>query len=327
MLLRFFRSSGTQMIIFVPILGVMLWMHSILKTPHVLFLFDHSPMPLYKFITGFLPATSAVATSITLALVILQGYWLVRLNSRFIFINSRNYLPAFLFVLLCASIPDLQRLNPVLLSGFFLLLAIEKVFESYRNNKLAYEYFVAAFYISVGSFFYPYLIFFIFSLWAALAVLKPFNWREWIFTIIGFFVPLFFAFSFYYLVYSDPLRLYNDFKASFSTGFLFSDYHTPGIAFFGFMVLMVLLASQYMIRNYAVMKILPRKAFTIIFWLFANTVAVYLLVSQASVEMIFLAAIPLTYLFSNYFTFMKSTRWGNILLLIFLILIIWIQVE
>jgi Family of unknown function (DUF6427) len=326
-MLRFFRSSGTQMIIFVPFLGVMLWLHSILKTPHVLFLFDRSPMPLYKFITGFLPATSAVATAITLALVVLQGLWLVRLNTRFIFINNRNYLPALLFILLCTSIPDLQRLNPVLLSGFFLLLAIEKVFESYRNNKLSYEYFVAAFYISIGYLFYPYLIFFIFFIWAALAVLKPFNWREWAFTIIGFLVPVFFTFSFYYLVYNDPLRIYLDFKAAFSSNYHFSDYHISGIAFFGFMVLLVLVASQFMIRTYTGMKILPRKAFTVIFWLFVNSIAVYLLVSQASVEMIFLVAIPLSYLFSNYFTFMKSRVWGNIILLLLLILIIWIQVE
>jgi hypothetical protein len=326
MLLRFFRSSGTQMIIFIPFLGVMLWLHSILNTPHVLFLFDSSPMPLYKFITDFLPATSAVAASITLVLVILQGFWLVRLNTRFIFINNRNYLPALFFILLCTSIPDLQRLNPVLLSGFFLLLAIEKVFESYRNNKLAYEYFVAAFYISIGSLFYPYVIFFVFFIWAALAVLKSFNWREWAFTIIGFLLPLFFTFSFYYLVHNDTLRLYHDFKASFSSNFHFTNHQMPVIAFFGFMALMVLVGSQFMIRTYAVMKILPRKAFTVIFWLFLNSIAVYLLVRSASVEMIFLVAIPLSYLFSNYFTFLKSTRWGNILLLIFLILIIWIQI-
>jgi len=327
MLLRFFRSSGTQMIIFVPILGILLWVHSILKTPQVLFLFDQAPMPLYKFITNFLPAASAIGSAITLTLVILQGFWLVRLNTRFIFINNRNYLPAFLFVLLCTSIPDLQRFNPVLLSGFFLLLAIEKVFESYRNNALSYEYFVAAFYISIGSLFYPYLIFFIFFIWAALAVLKPFNWREWVFTVIGFLVPVFFTFSFYYLVHDDPLRLYHDYKAAFLTNFHFTDYHLSGIAFFGFMVLLVMLASQYMIRNYAVMKILPRKAFTIIFWLFVNSVAVYLLISQTSVEMIFLVAIPISYLLSNYFTFIKSKGWGNIFLLILMLLIFWIQFE
>lgn len=327
MLLRFFRSSGTQMIIFVPFLGVMLWLHSILKTPHVLFLFDRTPMPLYKLITDLLPATSRVAAIITLSLVIIQSYWLVRLNTRFIFINNRSYLPALLFMLLCTSIPDLQRFNPVLLSGFFLLLAIEKVFESYRNTNLSYEYFVAAFYISIGSLFYPYLIFFIFFIWAALAVLKPFNWREWTFTIIGFLVPAFFTFSYYYLVHNDPLRLFHDFKAAFSINFQFSDYHTPGIAFFGFMVLLILVASQFMIRTYQSMKILPRKAFTVIFWLFVNTLAVYLAVSQVSVEIVFLLAIPIAYLLSNYFTFMKSTRWGNLFLLILLVLIIWIQVE
>jgi len=313
------------MIILIPFIGVLLWLHSILKTPVVSFLFDSTPMPLYKFVTNLLPATSGKATILTLALVIIQGYWLVRLNTRFLFINSRNYMPALLFVLLCCCVPGLQRLNPTIFSGFFLLLAIEKIFESYRTDKLAYQYFVAAFYISVGSLFYPYMLFFMFFIWAGLAVLKPFNWREWVFTITGFLVPVFFIFSFYYLVHNDPLRLYHDYKAAFSIGFHFSNYHISTIVFFGFMVLLVMVASQFMLRTFQNMKILPRKAFTIIFWLFINTLAVYLLIQQASVEMLFLGAIPVSYLLSNYFTFMKSLVWGNIYLVVLLLLIIWIQ--
>jgi len=325
MLLRFFRSTTTQMIIMIPLMGILLWLHSILKTPVVYFLFDRTPMPLYKFVTDLLPPTSGKATIFTLALVIIQGYWLVRLNTRFLFINTRTYMPAILFVLLCTCIPDLQRLNPVIFSGFFLLLAIEKIFESYRTAKLAYQYFVAAFYISIGSLFYPYVSFFMFFIWAGLAVLKPFNWREWVFTFTGFLAPIFFTFSFYYLVYNDPLRLYHDYKAAFSIGFYFSNYHVSTIIFLGTLALLILIASQFMIRTFQSMKILPRKAFTIIFWLFVNTLAVYILIRQASVEMIFLAAIPVSYLLTNYFTFMKARLWGNFFLILLIGLIIWIQ--
>jgi hypothetical protein len=87
-----------------------------------------------------------------------------------------------------------------------------------------------------------------------------------------------------------------------------------------------MIASQFILKTVQSMKILPRKAFTVIFWLFINTIAVYGLVKQASVEMIFLVAIPVSYLLSNYFTFMRSRGWGNLFLLLLMILIIWVQV-
>jgi hypothetical protein len=164
-----------------------------------------------------------------------------------------------------------------------------------------------------------------FFIWVGLAVLKPFNWREWVFTFTGFLVPIFFTFSFYYLLYNDPLRLYHDYKAAFSIGFYFSNYHVSTIIFLGTLVLLILIASQFMLRTFQSMKILPRKAFTIIFWLFVNTLAVYILIRQASVEMIFLAAIPVSYLLTNYFTFMKARLWGNFFLILIIGLIIWIQ--
>ncbi len=325
MLLRFFRSTGAQIIFFIPFVGVLLWLHSAIKAPSALFLFDKHPMLLYKFISDLLPATSIVATILTLSFVIIQGFWLVRLNTRFIFINNRTYMPALLFVLFCTSIPDLQRLNPVILSGFFLLLALEKIFESHRTDKLAYEYFVAGLYISIGSLLYAYLFFFIFFIWVGHSILKSYNWREWMFTILGFLTPLLFVFSYYYLVHDDPLHLYNDYKEAFSIDYHYPYYHPSIIVFVGFIILLIMVASQFMLRTFQSKKILPRKAFTVIFWLFINTLAVFILVHQASVELIFLAAIPVSYLLANYFTFMRSNTWGNLFLLILMILIIWIQ--
>lgn len=325
MFLRFFRSTGAPVILFIPFLGLLLWLRASLATPEMLFFFDKTQMPLYKVVTNFLEVKSLAATLLTYALVIIQGFLLVRLNTMFIFINNRSYLPALFFILVTAAIPDLQRLNPVIFSGFFLLLALERIFVTYGNSKLAYDYFVAAFYLSVGSLFYPFLAFFMLIIWISLAVLRPFNWREWVFTIIGFLVPVFFVVSYYYLVHNQPGLLIDDVRSVFKYNAQPYEYSLPVIAFLVTVMFLLLMASQFMLRTLSSKKIFPRKAFTIFFWLFINAMIVFLFVNKASFELLFLAAIPISYLLAHYFALLKSVFWGNIFLITLFILLLIIQ--
>jgi hypothetical protein len=325
MLLRFFRLTSTPVIIVVPLLGLLLWMPSFFHQQDYAFFFDKAQMPLYKFVVDFISPKSFTATFLTFLLVIVQGFLLVRLNTRLIFINNRSYLPALFFILITASVPDLQRLNPVIFSCFFLLLALEKIFVSYQASKLAYDYFTAAFYISVGSMFYPFLAFFFPVIWISLAIMKPFNWREWLFTILGFLLPVFFVSSYYYLLYNQPLRIISDINAAFGYNYKTPEYPLPVVIFFGVILFLIVLASQFILRTFAAKKILPRKAFTIFFWLFINAILVYLFVSKASIEIIFLAAIPVSYLLAHYFALLKSIFWGNIFIISLFILLLVIQ--
>ncbi len=325
MLLRFFRSTGTQIIVAIPFFGLLLWLRSLMNAPSVAFLFDSHPMPLYKFITDILPYTSFYGTLLTLILVIAQGFLLVRLNTRFIFINNRSYLPALFFVLFSAAIPDLQRLNPVIFSGFFLLLALEQIFESYKSQKTAHEFFLAAILISIGTLFYPFLLFFVFTLWISIIILRQFNWREWIFTILGFAIPQFFIFSYYYLIHNDPTRLFHDYQTVFAANYKFTDYNYAVTSFIVFAALLSIMSSFFMIQSFQSKKILPRKGFIVFLWMFINCLIVFVLVRQASVELIFIAAIPLSYLLAHYFALMKSVFWGNVFLIVTILLLSAIQ--
>jgi hypothetical protein len=325
MLLRFFRSTGTHVLIVIPLMGLLLWLPSLLQVPATEFFFDKAPMPLYKAVTDLVPAQSWIGTLLTIVLVILQSLLLVRLNTRFIFINNRTYLPALFFILLTASVPVLQRLNPVIFSGFFLLLALEKIYESYSTSKVAHQFFVAALYLAIGTLFYPFLLFIMPSLWISLAIIKPFNWREWLFTILGFLLPMYFTFSYYYLLYDQPIRLWNDFLPVFTTAFPKQHYSVPVIIFMALMLGFLALAIQFMARTFRAKKILPRKAFTIFMWIFVNSVAVYILVGNASAELIYVAAIPVAYLLAHYFALIKSYFLGNIFLVAILVLLLIIQ--
>ena len=325
MLLRFFRSTGSQMIIFIPFLGILLWLHPIIAIPQSSYFFDSQPMPLYQWVTRVFPFHSFLGTMLTLSFVIIQGFLLVRLNTRFIFINNRTYLPALLFVILTASVIEVQRLNPVIFSGFFLLLALERLFESFRRDRLANEIFSASFFIAIGSLFYPFVIFLLLVIWIGIAILRPFNWREWFFTILGLGTPFFFVFSYYYLVYNDASLFLSSFFDQFHVKHEYLSYRLPLITLLIYVMFLLLLSSQFIIKSFQGKKILQRKAFTLFFWLFFNILGIYLFIPQASVELIYFLALPLSYLLANYFVLMRSLFWGNIFLLVLLGLIVWNQ--
>lgn len=324
MFLRLLRSTGLQTIILIPILGIALWLLSFIHPSEAVFLFDAYPMPSYKLISEIISPDSFFGNLVALSLVLAQALLLIRLNTRFILINNRTYLPAIIYILITASIPDLQRLNPVIFSGFFLLLGLELMFYGYQSGKIAYEFFTASFFISLGATFYPYLLFFLFIVWAGLIILRPFYWREWAFSIIGFLMPWLFVFSYYYLIHDHPDKIITDLSHAFQVDYDFPLYSLLTYIFGIFTLLLVLVASQFMIIGFASKKILTRKAFLLFLWLFINCLGVFLLVDQASVEIIFLAAIPLSYLISHYLTFVRSHFWGELFitglfLIIFLI--------
>jgi hypothetical protein len=274
-----------------------------------------------------LSGNSFAGTLLTLLIVIIQGFLLVRLNTRFIFINNRSYLPALLFVILTASVISIQKFNPVIFAGFFILLALEKLFESFRHEKLSYEIFAASFYISIGTLFYPFVIFYIIFIWISLSVLRPFYWREWAFTLLGLFTPFLLIDSYYFLMVNKTHIVITSFIDSFTINQENFQLRHSLIFLIIYIALLIILSSQYIIKSFQGKKILQRKAYIMFIWLFFNTLGIYFFIPKASVELVYLLAIPLSYLFSNYFVFIRSSFWGNILLLLLLVLVLWNQIS
>lgn len=156
MLLRFFRTNGAIIIVTIPLIGIILWLAPFLNASRTPLLSDQIRLPLYESLFGFILHKEVIQEIVAFILVMAVAFLLVRLNTRFIIINNRTYLPALIYVLIVSGIPELQKLNPALISSFFMLFIIEKVLDSYRYENLFYGFFTAAFVIGVGSLIYPF---------------------------------------------------------------------------------------------------------------------------------------------------------------------------
>lgn len=327
MLLRLFRTNGAQMIVLIPIIGILLWLGPFLKPSTVSLLSDTLRLPLYDGLFYEFIADGLVQKILAFLMVIAIAFLMVRLNTRYIIINNRTYLPAIIYVIVTSGIPVVQKLNPALVSAFIILLIVEIILDSYRFESLFYGFFTAAFLLGVGTLIYPFLAYFMIFLWAGIILLRKFNWREWVFTFLGFILPLIFAFSYYYLFFDRPLDLFEQYEKFYQKSFDFHGYNFSIYLFFGVLTFILLFASQFLMQAYSARKILSRRAFSTFFWLFLNTVAVYALINQASVELIYILAIPISFLLSNYWAIMKSVFWGNIFLMLLLASVVYSQLS
>ena len=313
MFLKIFISKQQFIIILILVLAAAFWLPSIINYKSTFFVFDFYPAPVYKsfqFIEYSFPLATVI---ISLILLVMSGFLLVRLNILFFFIETRTQLPAFFYIFICSSFIPIQRFNPVLISGIFLIMAVFRIFGTFKKEQVCFNYFDAALLISAGSMFYFNLIFLIVIVWIGLLILRPFIWREWIFTVIGILVPYLLLFSCYYLLDMDINNLLNTYKSYFILDRYDIIFDLPYKLLAIYYLMMLVISSIYMIRVYPVKKIYSRKYFMFFLWLFIVTLAVYYIIPSAGYEMIIIAALPVSFLLTHFFVNVKA-NWINRLL-------------
>ncbi|HCY00363.1 MAG TPA: hypothetical protein DG754_09515, partial [Bacteroidales bacterium] len=101
-----------------------------------------------------------------------------------------------------------------------------------------------------------------------------------------------------------------------------------GIAFtvfYSFIGLLLVISLLFLLRNLPTQKINIRKYYSLFIWMVLFSAILVLFSSFSSIEMVYLAAIPSTFIIANYFTFAKSKFWTELFFSIMLVLTIAIQ--
>lgn len=315
MLLRLFRGIQPYVIFLIILITVGVWLDTLINPVDTRFFFNQHPMPLYDILINYVPPSSVWGTLITMIIWIIQGFLLVRLNTKFIFIIERTYLPAVIFVMAGCFIKDLQSLNPVIISNIFLIIALEKIIDSYRINKIYFKFFDAGFLLGIGTLFYLNVGFFLIIIWISLLILRTINWREWVLPVFGFITPALLTAAIYYLLYGDLSLFINIIRENLlAINFTITRFH---FYFLGFIALITVFASFQIIRDLMRKKIRSRKIFKIFFWAFILTLIVFFAVPWASYEMIVFGFVPLSFLFTNYFLNIRIKWFGELSFFLF----------
>jgi hypothetical protein len=306
MFLKLFKSGQPAVLFFIPVFAGLLWLKYFIIPQPAEMIFEPNPMPLYFWISTLLANQLILGKIITLGLLIFTGLWLSRMNTKYILLSHRTYLPAIIYLLIVSSYLPLQQLNPVVFAGVFLVLAIDIMFDTYKKEGLALEFFMASFLIAIASLFYARAAFFMLIVWTGLSLFRTVRWREWVFTILGFITPYVILFAWYYLSGQDIANNWEMIRYNFvhdrAAGYL-SNYY---LAFYAYLLLVILLASRKMISRYQKLKIYIRKFYQLNFWIFAFVLIPFFVIYSRAIEMIYFFAIPVSYVLSYYFFNMRS---------------------
>ena len=327
MLLRVFKGTSPGVIFLVIITLLAIWASAFIRLrSHFSLYFDLDPMPLYGILSDLIGTKPLPGIIFTLLLVSLMAFLMVNLNTTIFFINERTFLPALIYILLSGLFPQYQLLNPAIFAAVFLSLAIRRIVEAYQIQGTAYSFFDAGILIGTGSLFYADLIWFGLIVIIGIALLRTGSIKEVIISVIGLITPFMLTFGIYYVLGKDvkdlmSLLAYNLFVKQ--TGFSFTPLTAVALTLAG---LSTLVSIVYLLRLMNTKKIKSRKTFSLLLWIFFISTGVYLIVPSVSVEIVWLAAIPVSYFWTHYFVFIKKRLVPEIFFTLFFIFILVIQI-
>ncbi|MEE4196492.1 MAG: DUF6427 family protein [Bacteroidales bacterium] len=322
-------KSNKPVVIFFIVLGsIALWIGNFIQPVVGSFTFDKQPVLFYRYIDQYLQYQSFGSLIVTLLLLITQAFLLVQFNRKYILINYRTYLPAFFYVLIAGSFVPLQRINPVLPGTLFMFIALNFIYDIYRRDYALNRLYMAGLFVSFASMFWPPFAVFFLVIWIALTILRPFVGREWIVSLLGFLTPFLFVFTYYYVFLDlDKLlvlkeTILNHFTILRNIAPVYYSYYI----FYGLLFLIIVLASFKVIADFHKKKIKNRKYFEINWWIFLIGVMVFIFFENAGYEMIYFLALPISFLYTEYFYSIRSRWYLNIMLLLMAGSLVFIQI-
>jgi len=325
MLLKALKSNQPYHFLLIPLFALALWIRSLVHTEAFPFYAGEDMMILYKPVSILLGKNLLLNHISALIFTILLAFLILKLNVQYGFIKVRSFLPPSLFVLITSGMPDLHAMHPVYPATLFLVLAIDRIFNSFDKEIIHSNAFDAGIFLAIGSLFYLNLVFFFPLLWFGFIIIKPkVNWREYILTTIGFVLPWLGALI-YYLIAGRQDELWNTIQMNFSSPQIFLRENLPIQIYVGYLVLLTLLGSIFLLSQYDDRRISSRKFFKVFFWIFLISIVLIAANPAVSQEIIIILAFPLTFLISNFFIFMKRQVWGEVFLYLLTAGVIYLQ--
>jgi hypothetical protein len=325
MLLKALKSSQPFYFLMIPIIAIAFWIKSLASPVPFLFYQGEDAMILYQPFVYFLGKSALASSLAALVFIILLVFLILKLNVQYAFIRGRSFLPSSLFIIITSGMHELHSMHPVYPAALFLILTIDRIFSAYDSTSIHSNAFESGIFLAIGSLFYLNLIFLFPLLWIGFIVIKPqVNWREYVLTTLGFIFPWLAALM-YYVITDRTDEMIQTLTANLTYHQIFLKGNLFVQIYIGYLALLTLLGSIFLLGQYDEKKISSRKYFKVFFWIFLILSVLIFANPAVSQELIILLAIPLTYLISNYLIFMKRQFWGEVFLYALISGVIYLQ--
>ena len=279
---------------------------------------------LFDALQSYLPAPGSNANYVIAAVLTLsQAILLNVVVSYHRLTDEITLLPGLFYILFMGFSDQFWVVTPLLIANFFLLFAIMELSATYKEYSSADRIFNIGLFIGVASLFYfSYMAFLIFA-WVGIGILRAIRWQERVILILGFIVPYFFMFTYYYWYDIQENLLTNHISTisgflDFTSGTGISDIIT--IVLVSIMTLVVLLS--YKLYTYK-KKIKIQKIIDILFWAMATSALSLLIQGQINIQH-FQMLLPILAIFVSINFVHMSRQWSEMWHLFLLVgVLIW----
>ena len=312
-----------MVIVTILLVGLLSWLHVLGKSE--ISLSGKYGTFMFRALSGWFADTQNLFAVFGLILFLLTAMMMIFVNTRLQLIDKISYLPALCYVLLISGVVEIHLFNPAIIATLLLITGFIFLARSFESERLSYSFFTVSALISFATFFYQYMYVYMLVVWLVIALLRPGYWREWVFSIFGFALPLFFAFSWFFLLNDDYTRMGVFFDEIFTLQRITPSLSISTIIFFALCILLIIIAFGYMTQYIRSKKVVFRNRYYVLILIAIVTVAIIFVVPDTFPQSWYLLAFPLSFILSNYLATTKSIRWGTIVLSLFFVGVIVVQ--
>ena len=326
MLLRTLKSNRAVNFFLIPFMGILFWLKDFISPKPYSFYPGEQENLLYAPLHNLLKEHLLVQILLMVILLVGMALLLIQMNNRYNIIRIRTMLPAPLFVLLVSGFTTIHAMHPVYFAAFFVLLAVYRLFSAFDQVKPYSPAFDSGFFLGVASLFYFNGVILLPAFLIGVGILsRETKWREFVVCFLGFLLPFIFAFSYVFMVGKIPEFL-NTLQLNIHTPAGDFKSNLPVLGYFGLLFIFILFGSIKILRQYDTKKVSTRKFFIVLFLVFLFAMFGWVLMPSTSFEIVVIAAIPVTFLLSNFFVFLKSRFWGEFLFSLLVIAVIVMEI-
>lgn len=311
MLLKTLKSNRAVNFFLFPLMGILFWLKDLIAPRTYNFYRGETDNMLYAPVHNLLKEYPFAQLLFMLILLTAMALLLIQMNNRFNIVRIRTMLPAPLYILLVSGFIDMHAMHPVYFAAFFVLLAVYRLFSAFDQVKAYSPAFDSGFLLGVASLFYLNSAVLFPAFLIGVGILsRETKWREFVVCLTGFLLPFIFAFSYAFIIDGIPEFL-KTLQLNAYTPVEKMKSNLPVLGYLGFLLVLILFGSAKILQQYDTKKVSTRKFFIVLFLLFLFAILDFILVPATSLEIFVIAAIPVTFLLSNFFVFLKSRFWAE----------------
>lgn len=286
----------------------------ILRAGYVLFAPSAIPLQLTEpFVSLLFPALNVGSLSPEMSVflagvvVLLQAVLINYLINHYNLLGRPSFLPALMYVVLSGLFTQFLVLSAPLLCNFIIIWLLFKLFELYKTEDSKSLAFDAGMLVATGSLIYLPCTYLILAVWIAFIILRPFDWREWAASLIGYITVFFFIGVIYYL--NDRLPYLHQIWLPLGSNFAMPQVLDKYDFLLLIPVFIILLLGTFKLQeNFFKSYVLIRKAFQLLFFIVLIAAASFYVRPQFGLSHFLLCAVPVAIFFAYYFLY-AAKRW------------------